>query len=106
MQVQNFSYNGFSGQLKDGLTPYTAEFLKWTDDPGIAKCKCSDGKVRLIPTFALLGFRHADYPKQKKTGVIFGTPCYSQCLTERQNKLPESLSRRFNFVINNLEGSN
>jgi hypothetical protein len=77
MQVQNFSYNGFSGQLFNNVADYTAEFLEWTNDPGIAKCKCSDGKIRNIPSFALLEFKETDYPKQKKTGIIFGTPCNS-----------------------------
>jgi hypothetical protein len=75
MMVQNFSYNGFSGKLLDGFAPYTAEAIKWSDDPGIIQCKCSDGETRLIPTFALIGL--ADFPIQKKTGVLFGLPSHS-----------------------------
>ena len=77
MKVQNFSYNGFSGKLLDGFAPYTAEFIKWTSDPGIIECKCSDDKTRLIPSFALHNVILSDFPIQKKTGVLFGMPSHS-----------------------------
>ena len=52
-KVHNFDYNGFSGQLCDGDATYTAVLIEWTLDPGVGRFQCSDGKVRLIPTFAL-----------------------------------------------------
>lgn len=52
-EVNNFIYNGFYGKVLKGKAPFTATFSKWTNDPGIAKCNCSDGKERLIPSFAL-----------------------------------------------------
>ncbi len=57
MRVKNFVYNGFSGKMTSGYASYTAEFKRWTEDPGIAVCACSDGKERLIPSFALDGFQ-------------------------------------------------
>jgi hypothetical protein len=74
MKVRHFSYNGFSGTLSGGYANYTAEFLKWTSDPGIAECKCSDGQIRRIPSFALDGKIEV---KQEKTGVMFGAPSCS-----------------------------
>ena len=75
--VKNFTYNGFFVSLAEGEAPYTAEFLEWTTDPGVAKCNCSDGKMRLIPTCALVGVMHRDLPKQTKTSVVFGAPSQS-----------------------------
>ena len=79
-KVRNFHYNGFCGQELAGYTSYTAEFLEWTNDPGVAKFQCSDGKIRLIPTFALEGDRSV-MPKQdyQKLGgkVLFGAPTQS-----------------------------
>ena len=77
MKVQNFTYNGFYGELEDGLTSYTAEFKEWTTDPGVGRFICSDGEERLIPTFALRGGDTNHLPPQPKTGVLFGTPCRS-----------------------------
>lgn len=77
MKVRNFKYNGFCGEISEGYAPYTATFKKWTVDPGIAKCTCSDGKDRLIPTFALEGFDVASNPIQEKTGILFGIACNS-----------------------------
>lgn len=53
--IKNFGYNGFTGRLTKGMAPYKAVFVNWTGDPGIARMLCSDGRVRLIPTFALKG---------------------------------------------------
>ena len=53
--IKNFVYNGFTGKLAKGTAPYKAKFINWTGDPGIARMLCSDGRVRLIPTFALKG---------------------------------------------------
>ncbi len=76
-KVRKFEYNGFSGKTIPGLTPYTAEFKKWTSDPGVALWTCSDGGERLIPTFAIVGKMPSNIPKQPKTGVLFGTSCES-----------------------------
>ena len=53
--IKNFGYNGFTGKLTKGMVPYKAKFINWTGDPGMARMLCSDGRVRLIPTFALKG---------------------------------------------------
>ena len=52
-KVRNFTYNGFVGRLEKGFAPYTAEFITWTEDPGIMRMQCSDGKERFIPSFAI-----------------------------------------------------
>jgi len=75
-EVENFIYNGFSVMSKPGNAKYTAEFIKWTNDPGIALCKCSDGNIRNIPSCCLKG-NLDNLPKQEKTGVIFGESCNS-----------------------------
>jgi hypothetical protein len=77
MQVLNFDYNGFTVAVKKTVATFTAEFIEWTADPGVAHCKCSDGTTRLIPTCALIGFRCEDYPEQdnsraKKIARKFG----------------------------------
>jgi hypothetical protein len=53
LTITNFTYNGFFGKTLNGLTKYKARFNQWTNDPGIVLCDCSDGKQRLIPTFAM-----------------------------------------------------
>lgn len=75
--VENFKYNGFMVTSLKGNAKYTAKFLNWTSDPGIIKCSCSDGVDRLIPSCCIIGFKSSDYPKQEKTGVIFGQPSKS-----------------------------
>lgn len=80
MKVKNFSYNGFMGKLLDGHASYEAKFKSWTNDPGVMVCSCSDGKDRLIPTFALEKDPSEYIPKQKYTGkgkVMFGSPSHS-----------------------------
>ena len=79
MKVKNFSYDGLFGRTTGGYASYTAEFKTWTEDPGVALCSCSDSKERLIPTFALEGFRDEDYPKQNNENKMFyiGQPCRS-----------------------------
>lgn len=77
MRVRNFSYNGFCGTLLSGYTNYTACFERWTSDPGVAKCRCSDRQTRLIPTYALAGFDPEIFPPQDPTDVVFGVPCRS-----------------------------
>lgn len=76
MKVLNFTYNGFSGKLTGGIASFTAEFIKWSGDPGVAICACSDGVERYIPTFVLID--PPELPVQEKTGVIFGIPSSSQ----------------------------
>lgn len=71
-EVKNFIYNGFYVEFKKGKAKYKAKFVEWTPDPGIAKCACTDDKERLIPCCQLVGFKLDDYPKQEKTGVLFG----------------------------------
>jgi len=69
-EVENFAYNGFSGQTLPGKAPYTATFIGWTADPGVANCRCSDGEVRLIPTFALVGDK-GGLPKQDLSHKLY-----------------------------------
>jgi hypothetical protein len=77
-KVRNFTYNGFMGKCDKGYAPYTAEFTKWSDDPGVAEFKCSDGKTRLIPTFAIEGDTECPLPPQDYSHkVIFGSPSHS-----------------------------
>lgn len=54
-KVRNFVYDGFGGQLREGYAPYTVTLLRWTLDPGVGVFACSDGKERLIPSFAIPG---------------------------------------------------
>lgn len=79
MKVLCFTYNGFYGSLTGGYARYTAEFLTWTEDPGITRCKCSDGKERLIPTFALDDFDYETNPEPKYDDafMLIGYPCHS-----------------------------
>ena len=72
-KVQNFDYNGFMVLNLPGETDYTAKFIEWTNDPGIAKCECSDGNIRFIPSCQLIGCKK-ELPKQEyeKAPDIFG----------------------------------
>lgn len=74
--VDNFTYDGFGVRGQPGRAPYKAKFVKWTNDPGVAECQCSDGKKRLIPSCQLVGEK-SSLPEQKKTGVVFGMPSHS-----------------------------
>ena len=83
MKVLGFRYNGITARIA-GIAEYTAEFIKWTDDPGIAVCQCSDGKSRNIPTCCLVGFIEKEFPNQilpdyrikelDRCGIIVGSP--------------------------------
>ena len=77
-KVQNFSYNGFCGQLLPAMASYLAKFKEWTNDPGIGIFGCSDGEERLIPTFALRGLNKYPLPKQDMSKkVMFGAGSHS-----------------------------
>jgi hypothetical protein len=76
-EVENFSYDGFGGQHLPGKAPYMATFIEWTRDPGVGSFMCSDGRKRLIPTFALIGDKSA-LPKQDyRHKVYFGDASHS-----------------------------
>lgn len=77
--IRNFSYGGFSGKLLKGFAKYKASFINWTGDPGIARMLCSDGVIRLIPTFALKG-KGCSLPEdttKKEDKIMFGSPSKS-----------------------------
>ena len=82
--VENFNYDGFGIETMKGFAKYTVkDFVEWTNDPGIGKFKCSDGKERLIPECQLT----REYVKSlsarpkldpfKGIGVFFGEPSHS-----------------------------
>lgn len=84
--IENFEYDGFGVSGKEGFAPYLIEsFIEWTNDPGIAKFKCSDGKERYIPVCQLNFNYYETLPKQKLVGhngvggkgLLFGSPCKS-----------------------------
>jgi hypothetical protein len=82
VKIQRFLYNGFHGQLRRGKTRYfVTSFVEWTRDPGIGVFECSDGKRRLIPSFAFIEcWKEIKYliPEQDMTNkVYFGAPCKS-----------------------------
>ena len=76
-EVRNFTYNGFMGQVQPGKATYTATFIEWTNDSGIARCSCSDGKERFIPSFAFLGDRSTLPAQDMSNKVVFGNPSHS-----------------------------
>lgn len=79
--VRKFEYNGFCGRVGSELAKYAARFLSWSNDPGVAKCECSDGISRLIPTFALSEHVTLFLPEQiySKTGPsLFGEASNSE----------------------------
>lgn len=53
--VLNFTFDGKAVHITEGVAEYTATFIKWTKELGIARCLCSDGKERSIPSFCLRG---------------------------------------------------
>lgn len=71
-KVKNFVYNGFYTETKPGLANYTVEFKEWTNDPGIAKCICSNGKLKLIPNFCLIGDKSMLPEQNMSNKVLFG----------------------------------
>ena len=81
MRVKNFVYNGFCGQDRPGFAPYQAAFITWTNDPGIIRVACSDGKERLVPSFALPDLDREAHPYVKipeDRKMIFGYPSSSE----------------------------
>lgn len=72
-KVHNFTYNGFCGKVEESLAAYEADFIKWTNDSGVAIFNCTDNIQRIIPTFAIIGFNSKLHPIQKKTSIIFGS---------------------------------
>lgn len=80
LEILNFEYNGFYGKLIGGEAEYTAEFKEWTNDPGVGVFICSDGKERLIPTFAIKPLETVkSLPKQSYEHgmLLFGAPSKS-----------------------------
>jgi hypothetical protein len=72
----NFEYNGFFGKELPGSPEYTGKFVKWTSDPGIVLLACSDGKDRLVPTYAIdLPYFSlvAPQPKPRTQTTLFGS---------------------------------
>lgn len=81
LKIRNFEYNGFSGIELRGNAPFKARFKRWTNDPGIGLFECSDGKERLIPTFAIRNFSKQNLPKSnvpEEKKVLFGVACNSK----------------------------
>jgi len=88
-KVKNFEYNGFCGKDLPGFADYTVVFKKWTKNPGVGVFKCSDGKERLIPSFALFmngarlthdmehGIPEQPRERGKEGKMLFGSPCKS-----------------------------
>ncbi len=72
LRIKKFTYNGFGGQITGGWAPFTGEFIRYTNDPGVALHKCSDGKERLIPGWAVEGPLppQPDYKKMEKQGKM------------------------------------
>lgn len=79
--IENFEYNGFAVVAKYGIAPYKVKFDRWTNDPGIAVCICSDGEERRIPTCVLKNpDAFKDVPKQvyhKQGPTMFGAASQS-----------------------------
>ncbi len=86
-KVEKFSYNGFAVQGFGTETDYTAEFVSWTQDPGIALCRCSDGKEREIPSCCLIGDTSI-LPVQTFTNkIIFGKPTTHETEIQEEEKV-------------------
>jgi hypothetical protein len=66
MDVRNFLFWNGRAALLDGKANFTVDFVKWTEEPGIALCKKPDGKLVKVPDFALEGFNPAEHPRQEE----------------------------------------
>lgn len=75
-----FVYNGFFVDHPRGdkvIADYTAEFVEWTNDPGIGVFKCSDNRERLIPSCSLIGDLSSLPEQSMENKVFFGTPSFA-----------------------------
>lgn len=81
-EVENFTYNGFMVKSRKGKAKYKAEFVSWTNDPGIALCNCTDGEKRLIPSCCLIGSTKNGKSllpiRTENNNLLFGTPSSSR----------------------------
>lgn len=75
--IKHFKYGGVYGRPLKGFAPYKGKFINWTGNPGIARMLCSDGEVRLIPTFALKSMGYTLPEDTTKNKVFFGIPSKS-----------------------------
>lgn len=79
--IENFNYNGFYVIPLSGFAKFKVkEFLYWTNDPGIGKFLCSDGKAREIPTCQLHPYYLKTLPKppKLKNPILFGNTSSSR----------------------------
>jgi hypothetical protein len=84
-RIRNFEYNGFFGKDLEGFAPYWCKFVRWSGDPGVAVMQCSDGRERLIPTFALpagVSIVLPDDNTRQEDKILFGRPSQSQLSEE------------------------
>ena len=76
--IENFVYDGLFVESKKGFAKYkVVSLVEWTNDPGIGKFLCSDGKERLIPSCQLTKEFLSKLPKESVKGVLFGQPSKS-----------------------------
>ena len=85
-EIIDFKYDGFGVESFNTVASYKIDkFIKWTNDPGIGKFLCNDGKERLIPTCQLNEYYLIELPKRPNlncfgpnaTGTLFGNPSKS-----------------------------
>ncbi len=70
MKVRNFIFcDGVAAELPN-YAKFTAEFIKWSNEDGIALCKISTGKILKIPAFSLENFNPDNHPTQEKSDEI------------------------------------
>lgn len=69
-KVRRFTYDGFGGHLRKGYTNYTiVALVRWTLDPGVGEFECSDGQIRMLPSFAIEDLReHWKRPEDAPSG--------------------------------------
>jgi len=76
-EVENFLYNGFIVKPLPGKAYYQAAFKEWTRDPGVARCVCSDGEERLIPSCQLIGDKSCLPQQSYENKEMFGESSHS-----------------------------
>jgi hypothetical protein len=58
MLVQDYvieeTNKGIGLKVKKNLAPFTATLIRWMNNE-TARCQCSDGKIRFIPSAVLIG---------------------------------------------------